>query len=231
MPVPALRVGAAHVIDHHRQADLPDGRDRVRQVLHVDPKLHVPAQVLHHRRKLLRTLKRHAAAVVQLPAAEEMIEAQRADTERVPAAKLRDRHGLVGHRHPAQPLGMPRQRVEHRRIVAAMRAALHQPAISEAQRIEHVEILRKRRVGRGVAAVGTVRKPVRRPEHMGVGVPGVRRRLDLGLHRIERSGTYRDHAATIPSMPAARPAAPKLLCSGRQVKAQVKARDNAKPTR
>ena len=45
------RVGAAHVIDHHRQADRFQGRDRVGQILHVDPELQVPAELLHDRRE------------------------------------------------------------------------------------------------------------------------------------------------------------------------------------
>ena len=180
VPVPArASVRPMWSITTGRPICLQD-RDRVRQVLHVDPELQVPAEVLHDRRELLRVLERHAAAVVQLPAAEEMIEAQRADAELVPAAQLGDRHRLVGDRHAAQPLRVPRQRVEHRRIVAAVRAALHQPAAREAQRIEHVQILLQRRVGRRVAAVGPVGKPGGRPEHMGVGVAGARRRLILG---------------------------------------------------
>ena len=82
-----------------------------------------------------------------------MIEPQRADAERIPSAQLRRRHALVGDRDAAQAVGMLRQRVEHRGIVAAMRAALHQPAAREAERVEHVQIFFQRRVRRRVAAV------------------------------------------------------------------------------
>ena len=135
-----------------------------------------------------------------------MVEAQRADAEVVPASQLGDRHGLVGDRHAAQPVRMPRKRVEHRRIVAAVRAALHQPAAREAERIEHVQILFQRRVRRRVAAVGGHRESaIRRPEHMGMGVAGIRRRRDFRRHRIERCWTGGDHVLR-QFLPPGRPA-------------------------
>ena len=58
------------------------------EVLHVDPELQVPAELSHDRREHPRGLERHAAAIVQLPVAEEMIEAQPAHAERMPAAQF-----------------------------------------------------------------------------------------------------------------------------------------------
>ena len=121
--------------------------------LHVDPELQVPAEVLHHRRELLRVLERDAAAVVQLPAAEEMIEAQRPHAELVPAAQLGRRHGLVGHRDAAQPVGV--------RASASSIAELSRPCAlpctstprSKPSVSSMCEILLQRRVGRRVAAV------------------------------------------------------------------------------
>ena len=84
-----------------------------------------------------RRLERHAAAVMQLSIAEEMVEPQSAHAERRPATQLRHRHGLVGDRHRAQPVRLMGERVQHGGIVAAVRAALHQDAAREAEGIEH----------------------------------------------------------------------------------------------
>ena len=131
-----LRIGAAHVVDHDRQADLFQDRDRVGQILHVDPELQVPAEILQDRREDPRVLERHAAAIVQLSVAEEVIEAQAAHAERIPGAEIHRRRIAVGDRDAAQPVRMPLQRVEHRCIVAAVRAPLHQRAALEAERVE-----------------------------------------------------------------------------------------------
>jgi hypothetical protein len=44
------RIGAAHVVDQHRQADRIQDWNRLRHILAVDPELQVPADVLHLRR-------------------------------------------------------------------------------------------------------------------------------------------------------------------------------------
>jgi hypothetical protein len=98
------------------------------------------------------------AAVVQPAAAKEVVEAQSLDAERGPARELGRRRVGLGHRDAAQPVGMPRQRVEHGAVVAAMRAALHQDAAREAERVEHAEIFCERCVGRRVAAIRRVGK-------------------------------------------------------------------------
>jgi hypothetical protein len=155
--------------------------------------LHVPAEILHHGAELVGILQRHAALVMQLAVAEEMIEAQRADAEHIPFAQVRDRHGLVGDRDTAQPLRMPAQRIEHRGIVAAVGAALHQPAADKAQRVEHVQVFLQRRVRWRVAPRLRVGKPRARTEHMGMGVAGLRRRRNFGAHGRQRAGTGGDH--------------------------------------
>ena len=95
-------IGAAHVIDHDRQAEPLQDRDRLRQILHVDPELQMPAEFGHQGRELLGFRQRHAAAIMQLAAAEKMIEAQAADAARAPRAQFILRNGRVGHRDAAQ---------------------------------------------------------------------------------------------------------------------------------
>ncbi len=95
----------------------------------------MPAEFGHDRRKLFCRGERHAAAIMQLPTAKEMVEAQAAHTKPVPLAQGRRRNIGVGYRDAAQALGLTFQRVEHRGIVAAMRAALHQYAAGQADRI------------------------------------------------------------------------------------------------
>ena len=46
-------IGAAHMVDHDRQAERFQNRNRLRQILHVDPELQMPAEFGHERRELL----------------------------------------------------------------------------------------------------------------------------------------------------------------------------------
>jgi hypothetical protein len=86
------------VIDHDRTADRFEDRDGVGQILDIDPELQVPAEFGHDRRQRLGRGKRHAAAVMQRAVAEEMVEAQSAYSDRVPAAQLRWRRIGIGDR-------------------------------------------------------------------------------------------------------------------------------------
>ena len=187
------RVGPSHVIDHHRQAKRFQNRNGPGQILDVDPELQVPSQLGHRRRKRLRGGERHAAAVMQLPVAEEMIEAQAAHAEIIPPPQRFRRDCFIGHRDAAQTIRLARQRIQHRRIVVAMRATLHQHAAIEADRVEHREIFCQRRIRRRIAAVIGVRKPRRRPEYMRVRIAGVRRRRHFRPGRLERRQAGGDH--------------------------------------
>ena len=135
----ALRVGAAHVVDHHRQADRFQRSGSCRrgpctsiQSCRCQPSSRMTGA------SVLRGLERHAAAIVQLPVAEEMIEAQAAHAERMPAAQFGRRRVGIRDRDAAQPLRLALQRIEHRGIVAPVRAALHQHAAVEAERVEQL---------------------------------------------------------------------------------------------
>jgi hypothetical protein len=142
----------------------------------IDPELQVPSQLRHDRGERLRGGEWHATAIVQLPVAEEMIEAQGAHAEIIPSPQRFGRDRFIGHRDAAQTIRLARQRVQHRRIVAAMRTALHQHAAIEPDRVEHAEIFFQRRVRRRVAAISRIGKPRRRPEHMRVRIASLRRR-------------------------------------------------------
>src|SRR6185436_21106317 len=72
------------------------------------------------RRQHPRVVERHAAAIMQLPATEEMVEPQPADAERMPTAKLGRRHVGTGGRYAPQPAGLARQRIEHRGVVGSV---------------------------------------------------------------------------------------------------------------
>jgi hypothetical protein len=47
-------IAAAHVVNHDRQAQRFQNRNRLRQILHVDPELKMPAELDHFRRERLR---------------------------------------------------------------------------------------------------------------------------------------------------------------------------------
>ena len=97
----------------------------------------MPSELGHHRRQCLRRGERHAAAIVQLPVAKEMIEAQSSDTETIPRPQIGRRDVTVRHCDTAQAIGPPLKRIEHRGIVAAVRAALHQNAARKSNGVEH----------------------------------------------------------------------------------------------
>src|SRR5580704_12419632 len=103
----------------------------------------MPAELLHHGRKRLGRVERHAAAIMQRAVAKEMIEAQAAHARRMPAPKLSRRDLGIRYRNAAKLVRMARQRIEHGGVVAPMRACLHQHAPVETERIEHAEIFRE----------------------------------------------------------------------------------------
>ena len=135
----------------------------------------MPAELGHDGRKSRSFAKGNAAAIMQLSTAKEVIEAQAADAKRMPRPQLARRHFGIGHRNAAQAFRLTLQRIQHRRIVAAMRTALHQHAARKTDGVEHAEILFQRRIGRRIAAIVRVRKAIRRAEHMRVGITGTRR--------------------------------------------------------
>jgi hypothetical protein len=130
---------------------------------------------------------------MQLAAAKEVIEAQAADANRVPRAQFVRRNIRVGHRDAAQAFRLTLQRIEHRRIVMAMRTALHQHAARKAECVEHAEIFFQRRVRRRVAAIVRVGKAIRRTEHMRMGIAGARRQRHFGTADGTRRQAGRDH--------------------------------------
>src|SRR5467141_3795024 len=105
---------------------------------------------------------------MQLPVAEKMIEAQSSDTETIPLAQIGRRNIGVGHRNTAQAIGALPERIQHGRIVAAVRAALHQHAARKSDGVEHAEIFFERRIRRRIAAIPGVRKPLCWSEYMRV---------------------------------------------------------------
>ena len=106
----------------------------------------------HHGRERPRRRERHAAAIVQLPIAEKMVEAEIPDTKTIHSrrsageisasatATRRKRSGLL-------------ERIEHGGIVAAMRAALHQHAAGKPDRVQHTQIFLQRRIRWRIAAI------------------------------------------------------------------------------
>ena len=186
-------VGAAHMVDHHGQPQRFQHRNRLRQILDVDPQLQMPAEFRHDRCELFGFAQRHAAAIMQLAVAKEMIEAQAADANRVPRTQFVRRNIRVGYRDAAQAIWLTPQRVEHCRIVTAMRTALHQHAARKTDRIQHAEIFFQRRIGRRVAAIVRIRKAIRRTEHMRMRIAGARRQRHARTADFARRQTGGNH--------------------------------------
>ena len=107
-----------------------------------------------------------------------MIEPQSPHTKCIPAAKFCRRRRRIPYRDAAQPLRVARQRIEHRAIVAAMRAALHQHAAIVAQ--AHVRRIVRRRIAYQHAERGAL--------HAAVGA-------DLLHHRARQIDRHRETVA------------------------------------
>jgi hypothetical protein len=156
----------------------------------------------HDRREPLRRLERHAAAIVQLPAAEKMIEAQSAHAEPIPLPQSSWRHIDVRHSDPAQAAGRVRKGIQHGGIVAPVRAPLHQDAARKADGIQHAQIFGERSIRRRITAVVGISKPVGWTEHVGVRVARPWRRRDFrarDLTRRQAGRSDRHHSALIPA--------------------------------
>ena len=90
------------------------------------------------------------------------------------------------------------ERIAHDAVVVAVRVALHDHAMREAEMIEQRAILLHRRVRRRVAAAGCERELLRRTEDVRVGVPGAGRRRDGGpARRRDRPGDERRRARCV----------------------------------
>ena len=139
---------------------------------------------------------------MQLAVAEKMIEAQSADAEAMPFAKHGRRDIRICDSDAAQPVGSPRQRIEHRGIIVAVRTALHQHAARKADGIEHAEVFFQRRIRRRVAAVVGIGESIRWPEYMRMGIAGIGRRRHLRTGYVARrqaGGNHPAHSALIPA--------------------------------
>ena len=81
---------------------------------------------------------------------------------------------LVDHRHAGVPAVAAPQRVDHRRVVGAVAAGLHEDRPRQSEPVlESLELV-DARIGRRVGPVGREREPVRGAEHVAVGVARVR---------------------------------------------------------
>ncbi len=83
-------------------------------------------------------------------------------------------------------LGIGRDAIEHRRVVGAVAARLHDHGAVDAEMVVQRRQHFLRRVFRRVAAVGRVREPVARPEHVAMGVARARRQLEARLAAARR---------------------------------------------
>ena len=132
----------------------------------------MPAEIGEQRQERLDLLQADAVLVIGLAVAAEFVGAQAAHAGGVPL--LQCCRGQLGaaDRHAAQALGFARERIEHRAIVAAIGARLHQHAAIEAEAVEQGEIGFERRVVRRVAARLRIGKPRGRAEDVAVAVAG-----------------------------------------------------------
>ena len=120
------------------------------------------------------------------------MEAQAAQADAVPVAQFGRRDPRIRDGDAAKPAWIAFQRVKHDAVVVAVRVALHDHAMREAEMIEQREIFFDRRVRRRVAAAGRERELLRRTEDVRVGVPGAGRRRDGGpARRRDRPGDAR----------------------------------------
>src|SRR5690242_7663059 len=141
----------------------------------------MPAEVGHDRQKWLYVKKPHAILVIRLPVPSKFVRTQSAHTRGMPFLELGRIKLGAAHGDTAQAVRLPPESVQHRAIIAAVGARLHQHASLEAETIKQREVSFERGVFGGVAARFRVRKPRRRTKDVTMTVAGAPRQG--GLHR------------------------------------------------
>src|SRR5665213_2367255 len=132
----------------------------------------MPAEFGELRQQRLDFLQADAVLVIRLAVAAKFIGAQAAHTGGMPLLEDRGCELGAADRHAAQPLWLAHQRIEHRRIVAAIGGRLHQHAALEAEPVEQRQVRGERCVVRRIAARLRIRKPRRRTEDVAMAVAG-----------------------------------------------------------
>ena len=144
---------AAHVIDHERQRQRADHRRQRHDVGRIEMQHHMPAAALDAVDHAVE--HRHVGRAAQML---DEIEAHAAHAAGIRACRSRIAETVVDYGDAAIAFGVGRDAIEHRRVVGAMAARLHDHRTLDAkmrvQRGQHF----LRRVFRRVAAVGRIRK-------------------------------------------------------------------------
>jgi hypothetical protein len=137
----------------------------------VEQELQMPAELAATVAEALELVEADAAA-------EQHVEAQADDACVFQPGELGVGRVRADHGDAAQPVAVGRQRLDHQPVVGAVHADLDQHAAGHADGVEHTEIGRRRRLGRGVAAAGDQRIAGRPADDMGMGVAGAGRQPD-----------------------------------------------------
>ena len=153
------------MIDHERHANLPDEIGVFDDVLRIEVQHDVPAERLDPPQHAMEHLQVGRAAKMR-----DKIEAHATHTGFVERLQVVVRDRRVDDGNAAIAAVAPRDRIEHRSVVGAVAARLHNHPASEAQMVVQRGERFERRIGRRVAAIGGVGKALGGTEHVAVGV-------------------------------------------------------------
>ena len=165
---PRFCTHAAHVVDHERHLDTCDPLRILQDVLCVQMQHHVPAEPLD-------TFE-HTVEYIEIGRAAQMrdeIEAHAAHAACVEVGQLFVGDTAIDDRHAAIAAVTACDCIEHRGIVRAVAACLHDHTPARAEKIMQRGQALERRIGRRVAAIRRIREDVGRAKYVAVRVARV----------------------------------------------------------
>ena len=161
----------AEMAEHHRHAERAEQWCEVAGLIEIDQHLDMPAV----RRDALCHATQHVGRHLVLVGSHiDHVEAQAAHAGSMQRFDFAFRNVRRCHRNGAEARSAILERVEHRRVVGAIYARLHQHSAFTAQRLEQFLVVAKVRIRRRVNALLRIRKP--RLEDMRVSIAGERRK-------------------------------------------------------
>ena len=180
---PARRRHVAEVAEHHRHGRSARAGGRGREIRRRASGTRCASRTARCAAPSARQRRdrQHALAVLQV---DELKRTPRTPRACSASSSASDRRRS---RRPRRRAAAPDrlQRIEHRRVVGAVDARLHEHGALDAERVEHVAVVGQQRVGRRVDAVRRIRIARGRAANMRMAIAGQRRRRD-GAARAAR---------------------------------------------
>ncbi len=167
--------------DVHRE--IGERKVEIGKLVRMHQQFHVPAKRRDALRERLQCGHRQGAGLAVLHVDD--VDAHAPHARGVEFLQLRVRHILRNDRDAAHAPARRLHRVEHRRVVGAIDAGLHQHRALDAERVEHVQVIGEQAVRRSVDSRRGIRVARGGTHDVRVRVTGTGRHSQPGLARVE----------------------------------------------